>query len=120
MALASDAIQILSGVVPNVFKSMIRLRDQSQVRKEIGSGNFGGGLEINGANSGGVREEDEEEDHRQSDLPGGDADTLHYITKFILISPYTAPAPISATAHHLFWDFYSVSQLLVVVGGHRR
>ena len=26
-------------------------------------------MEINGANSGGVREEDEEEDHHQSDLP---------------------------------------------------
>ena len=69
-------------------------------------------------NSGGVREEDEEEDHRQSDLPGEDADTLRYIAKFILVSPYTAPA--LATAHHLFWDFCFVSQLLVVVGGHRR
>ena len=77
-------------------------------------------MEINGANSDGVREEDEEKDHHQSDLPREDADTLRYIAKFILISPYTAPAPISATAHHLFWDFCSVSQLLVVVGGHRR
>jgi hypothetical protein len=79
-------------------------------------------LEINGANSGGVREEDEEEDHHQSDLPGEDADTLRYIAKFILVSLYMAPAPAPApaTAHHLFWDFCSVSQLLVVVGGHRR
>ena len=76
-------------------------------------------MEINGANSGGVREEDEEEVHHQSDLPGEDADTLRYITKFILVSLYTASASVPATAHHLFWDFCSVSQLLLVVGGHR-
>jgi hypothetical protein len=114
LALASDAVQILGGVVPNVFKSVIRLRDRSKVRKETS----GADLEINGANSGGVREEDEEEDHHQSDLPGKDADTLCYIAKFILVSLYMAPAP--TTAHHLFWDFCSISQLLVVVGGHRR
>ena len=69
----------------------------------------GADLEINGANFGGVREEDKEEDHHQSDLPGEDADTLRYIAKFILVSPYTALAPTPATVHHLFWDFCSVS-----------